>query len=405
MRWPWQDRETRAALPYTDAVVSAILNAAGGGGGTANPEAMASLEMCAGLWGRSFASAKLEPEGAAEAVTPVILGLLGRELVREGEAVFEIRVTRGRLQLLPVCDWSVTGGPDPASWTYLVTAAGPSSAETREVVAARVVHVRYATAPAEPWRGLAPLQVARNTAALASMLELRLAQEVRARVGTLIPAPRDDEQLRKDLANLAGNIALVDSMAGNWDGGRDAAPRGDWAAKRLGANPPAIVDTLRSSTAKHVLAACGVHPSLLGLAATDGTALRESWRQFLHATLAPVARGGSGGAGRQAGPARGSILVRQLDGIRHRGKSPRLPIPRRGRHGNRGCGSPSLDSSFPNRRQFTDSVKSLSWRRWPFAIPERTASVRWPSSAPTAISRAQRSASSGLTVRSTPAAS
>ena len=57
---------------------------------------------------------------------------------------------------------------------------------------------------------------------------------------------------------------------------------------RLGANPPPPVVDLRGSVAEHVLAACGVPVALLGRA--DGTLARESWRQFLHGTVEPVAR-------------------------------------------------------------------------------------------------------------------
>ena len=55
-----------------------------------------------------------------------------------------------------------------------------------------------------------------------------------------------------------------------------------------GADPPAALPTLRSDAALAVAAACGVPPILFGT--SNATGLREGWRQFLHASVAPVAR-------------------------------------------------------------------------------------------------------------------
>ena len=77
-------------------------------------------------------------------------------------------------------------------------------------------------------------------------------------------------------------------MGGDWQGSRQDAPRGDWETRRLGANPPQSLDMLRSSSARHVLAACGVPVELV--AASEGTGAREAFRRFLHATIAPAAR-------------------------------------------------------------------------------------------------------------------
>ena len=111
----------------------------------------------------------------------------------------------------------------------------------------------------------------------------------------MIPTPSanpNDEygDLKDDLKALSGNFALVPSMTdGNWsDPGRGNAPKGDWSVQRIGANPPAAIDMLRSHACLDVLAACGV-PVVL-LEKSDGTALREGWRQFLHGSVAPVAR-------------------------------------------------------------------------------------------------------------------
>ena len=65
------------------------------------------------------------------------------------------------------------------------------------------------------------------------------------------------------------------------------APRGDYEPKRIGANPPAALTTLRSDAALAVLSACGVPVELV--TPGDGTGSREAWRRFLHGTVQPVA--------------------------------------------------------------------------------------------------------------------
>ena len=119
------------------------------------------------------------------------------------------------------------------------------------------------------------------------MLELRLQQEAGARVGTLLPVPSVDGGLQGDINALSGKAVLVRSTSGNYDMG-GPAPRDDYRAVRLGANPPPTLNELRGSLAEHVLAACGVPVSALGRA--DGTLARESWRQFLHGSVEPLAR-------------------------------------------------------------------------------------------------------------------
>ena len=55
MRWPWQ-RETRVCSNYSTVVMDALL-ALASGKAASSPFAVAAVESCAGLWGRSFAQA------------------------------------------------------------------------------------------------------------------------------------------------------------------------------------------------------------------------------------------------------------------------------------------------------------------------------------------------------------
>ena len=263
MRFPWfrekrqvSPADTTSSTAYTDARIVAIL-AAAGGDAAADVNAIAAAEVAAGLWGRAFASAKVEPMTAAtRCLTPQVQELCGRELVRKGEALFLLEVVRGEAVLMPVSWWDTYGGHRPESWQYQVTLAGPDQTTTMRVEAERVVHVRYGATPTEPWRGVSPLAHSRATSDLAAMLETRLSQEVTAAVGTLIPVPQnagDTTELQQQLAGLRGKVALVPTTAAGWNtDGRAGAPRADWKTERLGANPPNVLDMLRTNSARSV---------------------------------------------------------------------------------------------------------------------------------------------------------
>ena len=295
--WPWS-RETRAVSPdttsstaYTDARIAAIL-AAAGGDAAADVNAIAAAEIASGLWGRAMASARVEPMTAAtRCLTPGVRELIGRELVRKGEALFLLEVMRGEAVLQPVSWWDTYGDYRPETWQYQITLAGPDMTSTMRVEADRVIHCRICTTPTEPWRGVSPLAHSRATSDLAAMLEVRLSQEVTAAVGTLIPVPQnsgDTTPLQEQLARLRGKLALVPTTAAGWStDGKAGAPRQDWRTERLGANPPNVLDMLRTNSARHVLASCGVPIELVE--PSEGTGAREAFRRFLHATIAPAA--------------------------------------------------------------------------------------------------------------------
>ena len=170
--------------------------------------------------------------------------------------------------------------------------AGPSTTTTRTMAADRVLHITYATETDSPWRGVGPLQGASSTADLLSELESKLGQEAGSPVGSLIPVPMgvDIANLQTDLRELKGNLALLPTTASGYGAGFQAAPRGDYDVKRIGANPPMAAVELRKGVSQAVLAACGVPVGLVGGDGGSATEMRESFRQFLHASVDPIAR-------------------------------------------------------------------------------------------------------------------
>lgn len=301
MRWPWsRPREYRAS--YTDLVIQAA-QAAAAGPAARHALQTGALEACAGQWARALAAALVTPATVATAaVTPDTLADIGRRLIRTGDSLHVIDVGPAGVRLLPASQWEVRGGPDPASWWYRVSLAGPDGTATRPVPAAGVVHLRWATAAHAPWRGIGPIQWAIQTGRLSGELEAALADEAAGPRGHVLPAPEgqreatdddddDDDPLaaiRADLVKLKGGLALVETMASGY-GDRGGRPDADWKPRRIGANPPDALDAIRTGAALAVYAACGVPPSLVTLPA-DGTGQREAWRRFLHGSVSPVAR-------------------------------------------------------------------------------------------------------------------
>ena len=297
MRWPWDKTEHRQASggAYSDAIVAAIV-ARAGGTSVGEPNSIAALEIASGLWSRAFASAELSTPIAA--VSPSMLSSVGRELVRRGASVWAIGVRRGAIELRPAASWDIAGGSDPASWQYRLDMQGPSGSETRIYPSASILHFKYATDPETPWHGISPIGYARLSGKLAANLELRLAEEAGARVGYLLPIPGDGgdggtddslSSLKNDLAALAGNTALVETVSSGWAEGRAAAPQSDWKPQRMGADPPETLAELRGAAGLDVLSACGVPPGLAS-AQSEGTSQRESWRRF-GLTMQGVGRG------------------------------------------------------------------------------------------------------------------
>ena len=296
MRFPWTKAETRAAAPYTDAIVDAILRNAGGV--KPNAYTTGAVEAAASLAARSFASAKVTPP--IEAVTPLVLSTIGREIIRRGECVYLIDVDpETGLRLTPATSWDVTGLADPRSWVYRLQLAGPSSDSERIAPADGVVHIRAYVEPSAPWRGVSPLTGASSTARLLSETESALADESAGTRGHVIPLPQgkagdddDDDSLSKlqaDIAKLGGSTALVETAAAGFGEGRGAAPQADWRPQRIGASPPDSLRQLRVDAEMTTLAATGTPVELI-TARSDGAAVREAWRRYSHAFLQPIGR-------------------------------------------------------------------------------------------------------------------
>ena len=226
-----QIRSEKRAAAYTDVLVDAIIRHASGSL-TLNPAGLGVLEAASGMLGRALSLASVDPQNArTAALTPSTRARIGRDLLRHGESVHVIHIGRDGLELVPAHAVDVSGQPF-GEWRYKLDVAGPDGAVTRDYPASSVLHVRLASDATSPWAGVPPLAWAVTSARLGTAIETRAAQEADGPVGNLITAPRDpgppadetDEEtdphagLKRDLASLRGELALVETAANTAEG-------------------------------------------------------------------------------------------------------------------------------------------------------------------------------------------
>lgn len=299
-----------------DPVVNAILNQQGFDNSVYG--GVAALETAAGVWARAFVSASVSPSNyATDTLNGTVLAQIARSLCVRGESVHLITPNG----LMEVGTFDIQGGPLESGWRYSCDLAGPSKTRTVKVGSDSVIHVRYATHPSRPWRGLSPLKMADQTRDLAGKLERGLTWESSGPVGTVIfsgNAQSDatvDDELRAGDAGLPsprrqGPLKILDAFS-RLKGGMIVAntdraegtgfglPNDSPTTERVGPRPQPEVTELRKAVSHSVLSACGVHPALAG-ESTAG-ALREAWRVVLHGTLSPVSKIIAAECGRKLG--------------------------------------------------------------------------------------------------------
>ena len=250
------------------------------------------------MYERAFRSATVTPQNnRTMALTPDLLGSIGRELVRGGEVLFLIEVIGGQVVLSPAGTWDVRGSFQKSSWSYRLDLFGPSRHRTVRVGGDSVVHAMFSYDTTRPYLGVGPVQWARQSGKLAANIEQRAAQEAGTPVGQLLPIPRDPgaggsddplAKMKKQFENLKGKLAMVETSQGGW-GDKSSTPKNDWMPQRIGADPPAPLVSLREQAIITLCQACGIPAGLV--TSSDATSTRESWRQFLHGSISPLAKG------------------------------------------------------------------------------------------------------------------
>ncbi|MDE0357680.1 MAG: hypothetical protein OXN92_08040 [Gammaproteobacteria bacterium] len=293
MRWPWQGREKRSSGgSFTDAVIRLI--EAEAAGTSTDSSSTAAVEAASGALSRALASARVSgPPHVIRAVSAGFLAQTGRDLIRSGQSMHVIRVSRaGRVRLLPAASWHFEGDADPSTWRVRATVYGSSSSTTYRLPLSGVVFAAWGATPGQPYTGVGPLRWASTTGRMLAEAEKHIGDESAGPRGNLLPVPAaDDDKLAKlkaAVAALKGRALLTETTSTGFGLGAQEAPRQDFVARRLGGSVDQNMMLARRDGFAEVLAATGTPPSLFTDA--DGTAQREAFRRYLTMTVQPIAR-------------------------------------------------------------------------------------------------------------------
>ena len=280
----WFRRRPEIRQGYTDQMVTAIWASASTA--SSSGRTLAAVEIAARLWGSALASATVSPaEIELAAISPSVLDTIGRALCRYGESLHVIDVRNGQVVLTPCGQFTVQGSDDPASWRYLCTLNGPSTARTVTLPASSCLHVKYSPNPSRPWTGRSPLSLASETAEAGGLMEQTIRQELAMTVQQMLAPKRNPNDFGNDLSPESLD-KIVSAVAKSVNQATFALPV-DAAVQRLGPSPPPVLPELRAVIERSILAAFGISPLLVAENPT-GTGLRESFRQFLHSTIKPL---------------------------------------------------------------------------------------------------------------------
>ena len=301
MAWFRRKPETRASNgggDFFNAVVAQI--EAQAATRAADAGATAAIEAAAGALSRAFADAEVVAASwAQEAVSPVVLAQIGRDLIRGGASLHRIDTSGGRVRLWPAAQWfwHEASSADPSTWRVRATEYGPSGSTTHLLPWSAVVWQEWGTSASTPWVGRGPASWASLTARLAAEAERSLGDEAAGPLAHIIPVPQDGgdggdndplARMKADIGAARGRAVLTETVAAGWGEGQASAPQSDWKPQRLGPSPPPTVPEIARDSFARMLAACGSTVSLFD--DSDGTSQREALRRWHMGTVQPLAR-------------------------------------------------------------------------------------------------------------------
>ena len=250
---------------------------------TPQAETLAVAASCLTLYERAFESAAVEGPLAFGAQ---MRGMIARRLIQTGNAVaFLDRV--GGVSVHPAALYEVEGDtPDPAEWRYRVSRNGPTG-EERTVLrpASGVLHWRVNADWLTPWQGRGAGELAASSIRLMVEQDRGLTEEAMRRlssVAIILAMPPNPNNMTSFVRALSNPRKAAIMFA---DG---AVPPTQATLMRT----PPVADqhwaAVRNRVQEEVCAAYGVPPELVFSA--PGGSRRESYRQWVNASVLPVAR-------------------------------------------------------------------------------------------------------------------
>ena len=252
-------------------------------------EGVGIVEAIASAWERAFAAA-VASGGRSGALSPDVLGLLGRSLALRGEALFVIDVgAGGSLLLSPASWWDVRGRSDSSTWSYRAQVTGPDWSRDLVRPGSGVLHFVIGASASRPWRGCSPLLSAARS--LGGSVEAAVRAELRKVAAQLVSG--GDDRLGDRIRQAAG--ARDDLLWSAGGGGVEVTSSDQWGAQpspvqvaQLGPSPSRELGPLRDRVERSLWVAAGLPVERLEGGA--GPAQREAGRASLNWTFRPLMR-------------------------------------------------------------------------------------------------------------------
>ncbi|MCY4495600.1 MAG: hypothetical protein OXB92_17285, partial [Acidimicrobiaceae bacterium] len=150
MRFPWQRRPVERRT-YTEDLVAALASQTEGA--TVEVGKTAAVEAAAGFIARALASSTVEGDVPPGTITPTMLHAAGRGLVRDGEALFVLRMVGAGFRFVEAASWDWSGGYDPTTWICRADLPGPTLTTTVRVDRSEVAFFQWSARRGLPHRG------------------------------------------------------------------------------------------------------------------------------------------------------------------------------------------------------------------------------------------------------------
>ena len=273
-QWFSESRASEVPTDYTSQILAAQLTAARGIDGI---KSSAAYRGGLTLIGHSAGVATLT--GQHSGALQGHLSTIARTMIDSGQSDWIITVgSTGEVVLLPVTASNIVGGPDPRTWLYQLTLAGPSETVTLQRAGESILSFRLRVDPKTPWTGK-PAIDSTGTGALLAQLESQMSAESRIAPARVIAGGAVAEQAGdiSELVGRGGIVGITQAIASREDpsGIKAGVVRNEVTASSV---------TLHDKLSTAILGAMGC-PSDLVLGSSSESGSRESMRRFGSTTI------------------------------------------------------------------------------------------------------------------------
>ena len=272
--WFTEERAVEVATDYTGKILARSLAAARG---IDDIKSQAAYRGALTLIGNATGVATLT--GQHSESLQAHLSNIAREMVDIGQSDWLINIgSTGEVVLLPVTAAAIVGGPDPRTWIYSLTLAGPTETVTLQRSGESILSFRLRVDSKTPWRGR-PAISATGTGQLLCQLESQLRDEAKVSPARLITGGQVSGQAQdiSELVGKGGVVGIVQAIASRED------PSGIKAGVVKNETSPSSVE-LHKRLSTLICGAMGV-PADLVMGSSSESGSRESFRRLASTTI------------------------------------------------------------------------------------------------------------------------